>query len=182
MNKLFQTLSLLAALALFATACIPAAVDIAQAAPAEVNYQAVLGKPVGAEEVADFITSNNCTSSGQFQLCQSVGLALWTDTNQIIKTAYLYVNASENFSAYKGKLPLGLASSDTMASVEEKLGQPKVQHAPQAGWQLGLPDEGGSPDHIHYWAIYRRFGLTVVYNTPSANDKNATVHSILINQ
>jgi len=66
------------------------------------------------------------------------------------------------FGVYKGKLPLGLAASDTMASVEQKLGHFKEVHAPQAGWVPGYPDEGGSPDHFHYWAIYRRFGITIV--------------------
>jgi hypothetical protein len=61
------------------------------------------------------------------------------------------------------------------------LGQPNEVHALQAGWQPGLPDEGGSPDHITYWAIYKRFGLTIVYNSPSASDKSATIHDILIN-
>ena len=75
-------------------------------------------------------------------------------------------------------LPYGLTVQDTMASVEQKLGHPRVVYAPQAGWEPGLPDEGGSPDHAHYWAIYRRFGLTIVYNSPSPNDKGATIQSI----
>jgi hypothetical protein len=79
-------------------------------------------------------------------------------------------------------LPYGLTAKDTMATVEQKLGQPRVIYAPQAGWQPGLPDEGGSPDHIHYWAIYRRFGLTIVYNSPSPNDKNATIHAIRLHK
>ena len=78
-------------------------------------------------------------------------------------------------------LPYGLTTNDTMASVEQKLGQPRVPYAPQAGWEPGLPDEGSSPDHMHYWAIYKRFGLTVVYNTPSASDKSATVYAIYVN-
>jgi hypothetical protein len=60
--------------------------------------------------------------------------------------------------------------------------QPKVQQAPQAGWELGLPDESGTPDHTHYWAIYKRFGLTIVYNSPSATDKGATIYAILVNK
>ena len=88
---------------------------------------------------------------------------------QKVETVYLYISSTiDGFAAYKGKLPLGLASTDTMADVEEKFGQPKVEHAPQAGWEPGLPDESGTPDHIHYWAIYKRFGVTVVYNSPSA--------------
>ena len=77
-------------------------------------------------------------------------------------------------------LPYGLVAQDTMASVERKLGQPLVTHAPQAGWQDGLPDEGGSPDHIHYWAVYQRFGMTIVYNSPSLDDKNATIAAVIL--
>lgn len=75
-------------------------------------------------------------------------------------------------------LPYGLSMQDTMRSVEQKLGQPRVGYAPQAGWEPGLPDEGGSPDHMHYWAIYRRFGLVIVYNSPSSTDKSATIQAI----
>lgn len=79
-------------------------------------------------------------------------------------------------------LPYGLTMQDTMASVEQKFGQPKVEFAPQAGWALGLPDEGSSPDHIHYWAVYKRFGMTIVYNSPSASDKSATISAVLMNR
>ena len=75
-------------------------------------------------------------------------------------------------------LPYGLTTQDTMASVEQKLGQPRVTYAPQAGWEPGLPDEGSSPDHASYWAIYKRFGVTIVFDTPSANDKNASIKAI----
>ena len=83
-------------------------------------------------------------------------------------------------SAAPKDLPYGLTMQDTMASVEQKLGQPRIAHAPQAGWEPGLPDAGGSPDHIHYWAVYKRFGITIIYNTPSANNKSATVYDILV--
>ena len=82
--------------------------------------------------------------------------------------------------AAPARLPYDLTMQDTMASVEQKLGQPRVMFAPQAGWQPGLPDAGGSPDHLHYWAVYRRFGVTIVYNTPSLSDKNATIYDILV--
>ncbi len=185
MNKLFRTLSILAAMALFITACSAQAVQAQseeRAAPKAVTYQAVLGKPADAKDVADFIASNNCTPSGQFQLCQSVGLALWADSDQTIKTAYLYISNSDDFTAYRGELPFGLVSNDTMANVEQKFGQPKVTQAPQAGWDPGLPDAGGTPDHIHYWATYQRFGVTIVYNSPSVEDKGATIHAILVSK
>ncbi len=182
MNKLFKILSLLAALAFVATACIPPVVDVAQAAPAEASYQAMLGKPVSDQSVADFLAGNRCTQAGAFQICQPAGLALWTDEDRIVKTVYLHLDNSEGFASYRGALPLGLIQNDTMADVECKLGQPKELHAPQAGWEPGLPDEGGSPDRMHYWAVYKRFGLTVIYDSPSPNDKNANIHAIVVNR
>jgi hypothetical protein len=178
MNKLFTTLSFLAAMALVAIACSPLA---AQAAPAAADYQAVLGKPLSDDNVASFIADNDCSSSAsQFQLCQEAGVALWIDPNQKVNTVYLYTDASNGFAAYRGELPFKIDANDSMADVEQKLGQPKVEHAPQAGWEPGLPDAGASPDHLRYWAIYERFGVTIVYNTPFANDKNAAIHSILV--
>ena len=85
-------------------------------------------------------------------------------------------------AAPAASLPYGLTMQDTMADVERKLGQPLVASAPQAGWEAGLPDEGASPDHFHYWAIYRRFGLTIVYNSPSAEDKSATIDAIFFDE
>ena len=85
-------------------------------------------------------------------------------------------------SALPASLPYGLTMQDTMASVEQKLGQPKVVFALQAGWEPGLPDAGGSPDHFRYWAIYERLGLTIIYNTPSLLDKSATIYDIVVNE
>lgn len=50
-------------------------------------------------------------------------------------------------------LPYGLMMQATMASVEQNSGQPD-------------------------WAIYRRFGVIVVYNPSSSNDRVATIHAI----
>ena len=33
-------------------------------------------------------------------------------------------------------------------------------------YQAGLPDETGAPDHMHYRAMHKRLGLTVIYNSP----------------
>lgn len=150
MKKLYKVFAVVAIFAFFATACIPPVVDVARAAPAEVTYQATLGKPVSDKTVADFIASNNCTQAGSFQLCQPACVALWTDERQIVQIAYLYLDSSNGFAPYGGELPLGLAVNNTMKQVEDRLGQPRVPHAPQAGWEPGLPDEGSSPDHIHY--------------------------------
>src|SRR5215213_4707249 len=184
MNKNFQILIILAALALFATAC---GAQIVQAQPAElaepnaVAYETVLGKSLNDQEVADFIASN-CTPAGSMQYCQPAGLALWIDANQTVRQVYLYINNAEGFAAYKGELPFGLASNNTMADVKQQLGQWKVDHAPQAGWEPGMPDEGVSRDLTYYWAVYRRFGLTVIYNTPAATDQDATIHAIILSK
>ena len=149
---------------------------------AAASYKAVLGKSLKDKEFADFVASNNCSGAGQFQLCQDAGVALWLDADQKVNTVYLYTVGANGFAAYAGALPQGLVSNDTMASVEEKFGQPFVPGVPQAGRKPGLPERGGSPDHIHYWAVYERFGLTIIYNTPFANDKNATIDAILISE
>ena len=194
MNKRFQilTLGVLAALALFATACgaqvvqaEPAEVEPAKAEPAvpqAATYEAIVGKSLNDADVADFIASNRCSSTGSFQLCNAAGMALRVDQSQNVETVYLYPNKIADFGAYRGTLPLGLSANDTMATVEDKFGQPKVAQAPQAGWTPGLPDATGTPDHTHYWAIYKRFGVTIVYNSPSATDKGATIHAILVSK
>jgi hypothetical protein len=185
MNTHFKTPSFLIVLALFLTACSSPSV---QAEPAKVDtaatasYQAVLGKSLNDQEVAAFIASNNCSSVEQLQLCRSVGMALWMDSDQKVQTIFLYPGNDDGFDAYQGQLPFGLTFSDTMEMVEQKLGRPVEIHAPQAGWLPGLPDESITLDHIHYQAIYKRFGMTIVYNSPSANDKGATIHALLINR
>ena len=185
MNKRFQILTVFAAIGLFAIAFGIIAVQAQsaeRAVPEAATYEAILGKSLEDADVANFIARNRCSSKGPFQLCNAAGMALLIGEGQKVKTVYLYPNTIADFAAYKGTLPLGLSANDTMASVEEKFGQPKVQHAPQAGWEPGLPDESGTPDHTHYWAMYKRFGVTIVYNSPSATDKGATIYAILVSK
>ena len=185
MNKRFQILITFAAIALFVTtfsALVVQAQSSERAVPQAATYEDVLGKSLADTDVAEFIASNRCASTDRFQLCSAAGMALLIGEGQKVETVYLYPGTSTDFAAYKGTLPLGLSANDTMASVEDKFGQPKVQHAPQAGWQPGLPDESGTPDHTHTWAMYKRFGVTIVYNTPSATDKGATIYAILVSK
>jgi hypothetical protein len=185
MNKRLLILSILAAIALFTSACgaqVVQAQTAEKAAPEAAAYEAVLGKSLNDQEVADFIASNRCASTEKFQLCNAAGMALLIGEGQKVETVYLYPGKIADFAAYKGTLPLGLSANDTMASVQEKFGQPRVQHAPQAGWEPGLPDESGTPDYTHYWAMYKRFGVTIVYNTPSATDQGATIYAILVSK
>ena len=183
MNKLLKSLSILAIITLFSTAC---GAQIFRAQPEEwaaskvVSYRTMLAQRITAKDVADFIISNNCTSFGQFQLCPSAGLAFWTDEDQIVQIVYLYVSNSADFGNYKGELPFGLTSSDTMATVEQKIGQPNVQHAPRPVWKPSLPDDGGLPKLTYYRASYERFGMTVIYHTASASDASASIYAILV--
>lgn len=183
MNKFFSPISIFFVLALLGSLL---GGQVAQArpglafAPEAGSFEGVLGKSLSDEEVADFLYNNDCIAAGQFQLCEEVGLALWTAGGEVVDAVYLYPNGSGDFDAFKGKLPFGLAADDTMATVENKLGSLMEFHAPLAGWSAGLPDGGGTPDHMHYHAIYDRFGFTVIYNSPSALDKNATIHAVLV--
>ena len=177
MNKLFKPVILLAAISVFAVACDLPAV---QAEPEEgtvpvATYQTVLGKSLNDKDVADFIANNNCSSAAQFQLCNDEGMALLISSDQIVETVYLYLNNVEGFAPYKGELPFGLKFYDTMGAVEYKLKKKGVGSA-------GLPDSGDTPDHLHYWANYQQVSMTIIYNSPSAEDEDATIHAILMSK
>jgi hypothetical protein len=138
-------------------------------------YTNLLGKSLTDKVVVDFIASNNCSSAAQFQLCEDAGVALLIDVNQIVETVYLYLNNAEGFGPYKGELPFGLKFYDIMGAVEYKLKRQGVGHA-------GLPDRGETPDHLHYRATYQQVGMTIIYNSPSAEDEDATIYAILVSQ
>ena len=185
MNKNFTILSIVTAITLFAVAfgaLVVQAQPVEEAATNPAAYEVILGKSLKDQNVANFIASNHCSSTGQFQLCNAAGVALQVGQGEKVETVYIYPNKTGDFSAYSGALPLGLAFNDTMADVEDWLGQPSVAQAPQAGWELGLPDESGTAGHTQYWAVYKRFGLTIIYNSPSATDKGATIHAILVSK
>jgi hypothetical protein len=185
MNKKFLILRILAAITLLAIvygAMLTQAQAATLAVPKAAAYEAILGRSLSDKAVDDFIVRNRCSSTGQFQICNKAGMALWIGQSQEVETVYLYPNQIQDFEAYNGELPLGLSATDTMASVEDKFGQPKVERVPQAGWVPGLPDESATPDHFHYWAMYKRFGVTIVYNSPSAAAKDASIYAILVNK
>jgi hypothetical protein len=181
MNKLFQSLSILTGITLFITACSR---WVVQAQPDEPDvpkaaiYQTILGKSLTDKVVADFIVNNNCSPMEHFQLCKDAGMALWTDFEQIVKTVYLYSGNIDGFRRYRGELPFGLSFYDPMWRVEDKL---KDLDADDMLQQAGLPDEASSPDHVHYWAMYKRFDVTVIYNSPGA-DEDAYIYAILVSR
>ena len=175
MNRFLKFLSVLAGMTLFMIACSSQEV---QAEPAKadtlatISYQAVLGKSLNDKDVADFVTNHNCVSADQFQVCKEAGIAFWLATDQTVKTVYLYLNNGDGFAAYKGELPFGLKFYDTLGAVAYKLKERGVGNA-------GLPDESATPDQMHYWAIYKQVGVTIIYNAPFA-DEDATIHAILV--
>jgi hypothetical protein len=177
MNKLYRSLTILAAITLFITAC---STQAAQAQPAEpavpeaITYKTLLGKSLNDKEVIDFIVSNNCSSVGQFQQCKEVGMALWINLEQVVESVHLYLHNTAGFVPYKGALPFGLKFYDTMGAVEYKLER-------QLGEGAGSPDEGSSPDHFHYWAVYKQLGMTIIYNFPFV-DEDATIYAILVSK
>ncbi len=189
MNKLFKPLIVLVAMVFLVTACGPQVQEAPPLSPVmpesfmplvAVSYDALLHKSLTDQSVADFVTRNACFSANRLQVCQPAGVALWMGADQNVESVFLYSGTADGFFAYKGKLPYGITFDDTMETVEKKLGHPVEVHALQSGWAYGIPDEGATPDHMHYQAIYNRFGFTVIYNSPSAYDKGATIYAIQI--
>ncbi|HUE97918.1 MAG TPA: hypothetical protein VMN99_01615 [Anaerolineales bacterium] len=99
----------------------------------------------------------------------------------VMLIALAFAQARQATAAPKD-LPYGLTLQNTRASVEQNSGHPRVYHAPQAGWAPGLPDSGSSPDYTHYWAVYKRFDVTIIYNSPSPTDQNATIADIVVSE
>lgn len=153
----------------------------ANSVPEAASYQTVLGKFLNDKDVADFMTLNNCSSAAQFQVCKDAGMAFWIDPNQIVDTVYLYSRNAEGFRKFRGNLPFGLTFYDPMWQVEQKLSNLNEDDTSQVSWNSGLPDEASSPDHIHYWAVYKELGLTVIYNSPGA-DEDAYIYVILLSK
>jgi hypothetical protein len=172
LNKVSIALTI-AALLMGACSRLPAASGQSDRNPSiAAVYETVLDKPLTDEVVANFITGNDCSSANQFLLCRAAGIALWTDSNQVVDSIYLYLNNAEGFAPYNGELPYGLKFYDTMASVEYKL-------ARQGIGKNGLPDAGATPDRMHYRATYQQAGLTIIYNYPGP-DEGATINAIVI--
>ena len=173
----------LAVLSLLLMGCSPQTAQMeskANSVPAA-SYQTVLGKSLSDKDVADFMALNNCSSAAQFQVCRDAGMAFWIDPDQIVDTVYLYSRNAEGFRKFKGKLPFGLTFYDPMWQVEQKLSNLNEDDTSQVSWNAGLPDEASSPDHIHYWAVYKEIGLTIIYNSPGA-DEDAYIYAILLSK
>lgn len=175
MNRIRKLFSVFVAIPLLMSGCsglVTPSERETQTTPKTIVYQSVLHKSATDPAVIDFVTSNHCASVDHYQFCKQVGIALWIDSNQVVETVYLYLNGEDEITPYKGELPYGLKFYDTLGALEYRLKKQDVGNA-------GLPDQGSSPDHIHYWATYKDAGMTIIYNSPYA-DEDATINSILI--
>ena len=175
MNTLIKVFGIFALISLLSGGCaaLPApAGQEANPAPKAAVYESILGKPVSDENMIDFLAGNTCSSADQFLLCQTAGMALWMDSNQMVETVYLYLNHADGFEPYAGPLPFGLKFYDNLAAVEYKLGRQGIGNA-------GLPDTSATPDHMHYRATYYQAGLTILYNSPFA-DEDASIYAVVV--
>jgi hypothetical protein len=175
MNKLLKILSILAASALLSAGC---SVYIVQAQPQDkafstpAPYEALLGKILTDQDVIDFITTNDCSPVEKLRLCHQIGLAFGVNSNQVIETIFLYLEDTDGFTAYQGELPFGLERGDSRQAVEAKLKEQRVG--------TGVANEEGLFDRTHFWATYYSAGMTIIYNSPSTDDRNAIMHAIIV--
>ncbi|HET6597541.1 MAG TPA: hypothetical protein VFG81_18095 [Anaerolineales bacterium] len=176
MSKLYRYMYVLVAMSLSLSACSGLAVRAQKPEINTINYIDLLGKSL-RDESARKLLSNHCTDATQVRLCKEAGVAVWLDTNQIVKEVYLYLNNDQGFSPYQGELPLGLRFYDTLGAVEYKLRRLKVNNTPMRG-NNQIKYEGRSPDHLHYWVTYQPYRFTIIYNAPIL-DEDATIYAIL---
>ncbi len=175
MNALYKVLFISAVISLVVSGCAAQPAQAGQddrVAPKTAVYESILGKPLGDEAVAEFLARHECSSADHYLLCNEAGMALWSDSNQVIETVYLYLNKADGFEPYQGELPFGLKFYDSLAAVEYKLKRQGVGNA-------GLPETAAVPDRMHYRAIYHEAGLTVLYNSPFP-DEDASIYAILL--
>jgi hypothetical protein len=102
-------------------------------------------------------------------------MELWLDSHEIVKTIYLYLHNTEDFSPYQGQLPFGLKFYDNLEAVEYKLNRQGVGND-------GLPDSDSFSMHFQYWAFYKKHGLLIIYNSPFADDDNASIYAVAVSR
>ena len=180
MNKNYPLFSIVVVIVLFAIAfgtLVVQAEHLERPASLVPNYHRMVGQSLADKAVADFIAANHCTSANQYQLCEATGIALAMNGDRTIKTLVLFPGRTNGFAAFRGELPLNLRWNDSLASVNRKLGVSPDETFLQ---EAGLPNESGIPENIRLWAVYEEAGVTVIYNTLSADSQSASIHAILI--
>jgi hypothetical protein len=175
MGQLYRYACLLAAMVFFITACNARSIQRERAGE-DVSKSLIsdmyMGKSLTENAIADFLVVHQCHRLNQFQICEEMGMALETSADQVIETVFIYLKNIDGFSAYTGELPFGLESSDTRETVESKFRQQRVG--------TGTPNERGLLDRTHSWATYYSAGMTIIYESPSADDRSAKMHAILV--
>jgi len=169
MRKLYWYCLTLVLLTPFLTSCIAQSV---RAASKPAPYEALLDQALTDQDVIHFIAANHCSSVERLRLCKEIGLVLGVHSNGVVETLFLYLENTDGFTAYQGELPFRLKINDSREAVEAKLKEQRVG--------TGMANEEGVFDRTHCWATYYAAGLTIIYNSPSANDKNATMHAIIV--
>jgi len=172
MNRRIKTFGLLVALTVVVTLFGVRAIQAQKAVPQPIDYRNLLGKSRNDQAIVNLIAIDGCVEELPYLLCREAGMALWLDSNQSVRKIHLYVNNSDGFALYQGELPLGLKFYDIMGAVEYKLNRLGVGSE-------GRPEETAVPDHMHYWAFYNEQGVTIIYNSPFA-DEDATIYAVLV--
>jgi hypothetical protein len=169
MRKLYWCLFTLVLLAFSMTAC---AAQSVQAASKPAPYEGLLGKSLTDQDVSGFIAANHCSSVEELRHCKEIGVVLGANSDLVVQTVFLYLENTDGFTAFQGELPFGLRRGDSRETVETKLKEQRVG--------TGMANEEGLFDRTHCWATYYAAGMTIIYNSPSAHDKNATMHAIIV--
>lgn len=172
MDKFYRCLCSLTVITLFISSCTTQFTQTEQKISEPVHYNDLLGKSLEDREILDLIDTYDCTAETSLRVCKDAGMALWLSPKQIVNRIVLYLYNEEGFVPYTGELPFGLKFYDTLEAVEYKLEQQGLD-------KDGLPDEAGTPDHMHYWAIYNQLDVIIIYNSYFA-DEGATIYAIVL--
>lgn len=176
MSKLSKRLFPFIAILLFLSACSPQKVRTSQPAQKSFPYMDLFGSSLNDQALTDLLTTNHCVHATQFEFCKEIGLAFWLDSGQRVREIYLYLNNTDGFAPYRGELPLGLKFYDTLGAVDYKMRSMESESSTTVN---AVNYEGSSPDHIHYWIHYKPYGVTVIYNSPFA-DEDATIYAVVV--
>jgi hypothetical protein len=175
MGLLYRYVYLVVAITISMTACSARSVqnhqtgdDVSKSPLSDLFMQ----KSVTDKAILDFLAANKCHRLNQFQMCEEIGMTLETNANQVIESVFIYLKNTESFNTYKGELPFNLELDDSRETVESKLRQQRVG--------TGVPNERGQFDRTHCWATYYSAGMTIIYDSPSADDRAARMHAIVV--
>lgn len=172
MYKLYRYLCSLAVITIFISSCTTQFDQTDRPIPEPAHYNDLLGKSLNDDEILSLIDTYHCTPETGLQICKGAGMALWLGPKQIVNRIVLYLYNDDGYVPYTGELPFGLKFYDTLEAVEFKLERQGLDSD-------GLPDETGTPDHTHYWAIYSQLDMIIIYNSYFA-DEAATIYAIVV--